>query len=147
MFSGEVMNYSIVYLVVGSIIVALVSNITNMYMIDSHKMKALKHKAEKLQRKMKEKRKEMSNEDLKKLMDEQYSLMSEQMKYSLKASLVSGIIIIPALYLIKKWVGEATYLLPYYIPFVGTTAGWITLYLLYVILFSILIKKILNLTY
>ena len=141
------MGYDILYLVIGAIVVALASNLITMYTVDIHKMRAIKAKMEKIQRKVKERKKEMDTEEMKKLLDEQYRLMMEQMKYSLKSSLFGAIFIIPALYLLKRWVGNSTFLLPFPLPFLGDKAGWITLYIFYVILFSILIKKVLNLTY
>ncbi len=132
-------------LVGSSFFISLGSNLIIKYTTDQHKMKAIKERMDKLRKKMKEKKNDIDT--MKKIMDEQNALIKEQLQYSMRSFIYNALFIIPVFWLLKKWLNGFTVKLPFSLPWIGDKVGWLGMYIFYAILFSLLIKRLLKISY
>lgn len=134
-----------ILLVSSSFMISLVSNIIIKYTTDQHKMKSIKERMDKLRKKMKEKKNDVAT--MKKIIDEQNALMKEQLQYSMRSFIYNALFIIPVFWLLKKILNGFIVQLPFNIPWIGNKVGWVGMYVFYAILFSLLIKRLLKISY
>ncbi len=137
----------IITLVAISFVVSLLSNIVMKYAVDKHKMESIKHRMDKIRKKIKDEKIKNNPEEFKKILGEQHSLMYEQMRISFKAMIINLIFLIPFYYYLKISIGNISFNLPFELALIGDALPWWVLYIYYSILFTIIVKKLLKLSY
>ncbi len=112
--------------------------------IDIERAKELKRKAKDYQKRMREARKRGDEKELKDLLEKNMSLLGEQMSLTQKQLICTLAIIIVVFPILKRLYGNATFKLPFPLPFVGSDVGIIGLYIIISIPASMFFRKLLR---
>jgi uncharacterized membrane protein (DUF106 family) len=131
-------------IIIISFILTLIVNLAMKFFTNQHVMKTLKAESELFKEEMKK-----FKNDPQKLLEIQKKTMENSMKY-LRHSLPATLVTLLPLLLIFSWLRQAfppeTILLkfPFKLPLLGVGFGWLGSYILFSIIFSILLRKILK---
>lgn len=121
----------------------LVATLIQKKFTDVDLVKTLRGDIKKINKEMKE-----SKEDAKKLnelMNKSFEIQKKMMGQTMKPTMISSVAVLGAFYFLSTFYSETTLLLPFSLPFIGNTLGWIGIYILVSIISSIVFRKIFDL--
>ncbi|HLC50976.1 MAG TPA: EMC3/TMCO1 family protein [archaeon] len=132
---------SIVSLTVFSVLLVFILTMISKKFVDQNVAKQLLEEIKSIDKKIKETKDQKENE---RLLDEKMKLMNKQMKMSYKSLLVGMVFII----IFLPWLGhvytQPIVQLPFSLPLIGSTVGWLVWYIIVSIPLSLLFRKILG---
>lgn len=146
---GPVLVFSpIVSLFVISAFFSILVLLINKIFINTKIVKEIKEKMEAMREQLTAAQKSGNQEDSKKFLDEMMKTNSEYMKHSMKALLISIVIISIFLPWVRyKYSGMTIANLPFALPFLGATLDWFWWYVIVSFAVGWVIKKILSVDY
>jgi uncharacterized membrane protein (DUF106 family) len=130
-------------IVLFSLVITFILTLVYKWLIPQDKMKELKQKTKELQAKMKN---EKDSEKLMGIQKEMLQISGEQMRLSLKPMIFTFLPLI-AVFAFLRGAYAGTGDLIYWganLPIIGTGAGWLLCYIIFSIIFSIILRKILG---
>ncbi|MBI2672475.1 DUF106 domain-containing protein [Candidatus Woesearchaeota archaeon] len=128
-----------------SFLLTLLVNLTIKFLSDQKLMKELKEEGEKFKKEMKE-----FKDDPHKLMEIQKKVMENSLNY-MKQSMWPTLFTLLPLLLVFRWMGntfknsEIILQLPFSVPLIGKGLGWLGTYILFSLIFSLILRKVLKL--
>jgi len=135
----------LISIIVFSLIITFVLTWLSKLLINQDKMKELKERTKQLQQNMKE---EKNPDKLAQFQKEMLQISGEQMKMSFKPMLITYLplilfwVFLKGLYT-KAGVGDLIHW-GVSLPIIGTGAGWLLSYLIFCIIFSIILRKLMK---
>ena len=134
------------------IIISLISILIQKKFVDNEVVKSLKHEIKKLQEEMRKHKNDAAkvNELLKKTLE----LQRDMMKYTIKPTIISSIIILIAFIPLTYFFGgflfgdfKLYFTLPFCFPIIGKQIAWIWVFIFVSLVSSLIFKKLFDLGY
>lgn len=126
-----------------TVVATLVATLIQKKFTDVDLMKSLKAETKKISREMKEVKQDTKK--LNELMSKSFEIQKKMMGQTMKPMMFSSIIILGVFFLLSAFFSEVTLTLPFSLPFIGNTLGWVGIYIIVSIISSLIFRKIFDL--
>ncbi|OYT43353.1 MAG: hypothetical protein B6U88_01205 [Candidatus Aenigmarchaeota archaeon ex4484_56] len=126
-----------------SILIALFTSILQKKLVDIELVKSIKKELKEINNEMKK----SDKDELNKLLSKSMELQSKLMKQTMKPMIYSSGVILLVFYLLSVYCKNATIVLPFSIPFIGNSLGWVGTYILFSIISSLIFRKIFKINF
>lgn len=135
-------------LLIVSIVLTSIVLFINRFAMNKKVMEEIKHKMEEVRENLTQAQKAGNTEDVNKFLSEMMKMNSQYMRQTFKAMIISIVILAMFLpWLNFKYGGAAVVNLPFDLPIVGTSLGWILWYTLVSFSIGWVIKKLVGMDY
>ena len=121
----------------------LVATLIQKKFTDVSLVKTLRGDMKKINKEMKEVKDDTKK--LNELMTKSFGIQKKMMSQTMKPTIISSVAVLSAFYFLSTFYSETTLSLPFSVPFIGDTLGWIGIYISVSIICSILFRKIFDL--
>ncbi|MEM7816506.1 MAG: EMC3/TMCO1 family protein [Candidatus Aenigmatarchaeota archaeon] len=137
-------RHAIIIIFLLSFLSSLTTTLIYKFTIDQSKARAIKTNIKILSEKAKEKQKSNEKEEFNKILQEIMKLNSEFTRMTLKPMIISLFPPILILYFLKLLYEGKEFLLPISLPYIGNSSGWLLLYIIFSIVFTIFTRRLMN---
>lgn len=137
-------KYAILIIFLLSFLTSLTTTLIYKFTIDQNKAKAIKENIKILSDKAKEKQKKGDKEEFNKILQDIMKLNSEYTAMTFKPMIISLFPAFLILFLIKSIYGGKEFYLPVELPLIGNSSGWLPLYIIFSLVFTIFTRRIMR---
>ena len=127
-----------------AVIVALIFTLFHKAMVNKNEMRHVKMELEKIKKRMNKAKKERKEKEINMLLAQSMQLSQKQLKMMLKPLFFSLILIVFIFQWLKSTYNGVTIALPFNLPFIGDSVGWLGAYIIMSIPATIILRKLLD---